>query len=285
MRIAALDFGNENQPNLELQLSKLALESEAVNNVIDTFRNTLPGLLSNLLTQYSSLGTKSDIESEVQSAKLHFGNLKIKLAHSSFLNHGSTLVSVPEGFEGNFLEYVELLSSMSVSIFQEANKTLGEYNFVLSSFITNKENKISLKDHSDLYVQIKNQRENFTKQLGTFFPTDKNVSKAKLKTVINRFTDLEPLLKSAENLNKQRKAQNLKEISSAIEKTLDLLKIIISDTENNGISKVSGNSAINISTGAYEIGKFVEFIAIYRFKVEQIVFCIEKLLKTLDTTV
>jgi hypothetical protein len=42
---------------------------------------------------------------------------------------------------------------------------------------------------------------------------------------------------------------------------------------------------MNISTGAYELGRYVEFIAIYRFRVEQVVSTIEKLMKTLETII
>lgn len=285
MTAMTLDFVSDTGICVDRQMRRLALEASAISNVIETFKDTLPSLAERLFQQFTSLNTTDDKKDEVQDIKLKFGKLKVKLPHASYLNYSKTLISVPEGFKGNLLDYVKVLSDMSTEIFQEANKTLGEYNFVLSSFITNKENKISLKDHTDLFVRIQRRREKMTTEIGSFFQSGNNVPKAYLSTAIARFNDLEVLVQSVEKLNQQRKNQNINDISAAVKKSLDLLKIIIDDTENNGIAKVSGNAAMNISSGAYELGKYVEFIAIYRFRVEQVVSTVEKLMTTLDTII
>lgn len=285
MTAMILDFDTDNTVCVDRQMRRLALEADAISNVIETFTNTLPSLAEELYTRFTGLVVGNDLKDEVQDIKLTFGKLKVKLPHASYINYSKTLISVPEGFKGNLLAYVSLLSSMSTEIFQEANKTLGEYNFVLSSFITNKENKISLKDHTDLFLRIQRRREELTTDIGTFFPEGSNLSKQYLGDAIHRFNDLEDLVQSVEKLNQQRKNQNIKDISEAVKKSLDLLKIIVDDTKNNGIAKVSGNAAMNISKGAYELGKYVEFIAIYRFRVEQIVSTVEKLMHSLDTVI
>lgn len=282
MPAMTLDFDTDITLSLESHMSRLALEAGVIGNVIDSFKATLPQLATHLFTQYSSLTSKDDSKEAVQVIKLELGKVKVKLPHTSFLQQSKTLVSVPEGFQGNLLSYSKALSDMSVEIFQEANKTLGEYNFALSAFITNKESKISLKDHTDIFLRIKARREKLTAEISQFFTQDNNLSKAQLCSVVERFADLETLVHGTEVLNTQRKAQNIKDISDSVKKSLDLLKVIIDDTENNGIAQVSGNAALNISTGAYEIGKYVEFIAMYRFRVEQLISCIGKLLVNLE---
>jgi hypothetical protein len=282
MPVVTLDFDTEITLSLESQLARLALEASVIGNVIDSFKSALPSLASQLFSQFSLLTSEDKSKEDTQVIKLEFGKVKVKLPHSSFLQQSKTLVSVPEGFNGNLLSYAKALSDMSVEIFQEANKTLGEYNFALSAFITNKESKISLKDHTDIFLRIKARREKLTAEIGSFFSQDTNLSKAQLGDVIERFADLEVLVHGVDTLNTQRKAQNIKDISDSVKKSLDLLKIIIDDTENNGIAQVSGNAALNISTGAYEIGKYVEFIAMYRFRVEQLISCIGKLLANLE---
>lgn len=285
MRAMLFDFDTPSTLSLESHMARLSLEANAIGNVIDSFRNLLPSLSDKLRTQFDALVTEDSLKDEVNELKLTFGKLKVKLPHASYVNYSKTLISVPEGFQGNFLEYVTTLSDMSQDVFQEANKTLAEYNFVLSAFITNKENKISLKDHSDLYKAVKVKREKLSDRIAAYFPQDSNTSKAYLGDAIRRFADLDTLVHAVEKLNQQRKNQNIKDISEAVKKCVDLLKIIVEDTQNNGIVKVSGNAALNVSEGAYEIGKYVEFIAVYRFRVEQVVSSVEKLMKTLDTII
>lgn len=287
MRVMTLNFEDDVTFSLESQMSRLTLESSVTGNVIDTFKNTVPLLAESLFTQFKSLSSDKDdeLKNELIEAKLVLGKLKVKLPHASYLNQTKTLVSVPEGFKGNLLDYVNTLTGMSVELFQEANKTLGEYNFVLSAFITNKENKISLKDHTDLFLRIKARREKLTEEIAHYFPKNNDLSKAYLGEVIHRFADLEVLVTGVDRLNVQRKQQNIKDVSDSVKKCLDLLKVVIDDSKNNGMVQVSGAAAMNISNGAYEIGKYVEFIALYRFRVEQVVSTVEKLLKTLDSSI
>lgn len=286
MRAMTLDFDTEPTMSLESQMQLLALEASAISNVIETFSSIIPNLADSIYSQFKSLSQSDDnVRVKVEDAKLTFGKLKVKLPHASFISQSKTLVSVPEGFVGNLLAYCATLANMSNAVFSEANKTLGEYNFALSAFISNKENKTSLKDHTDLFVRTRARREEMTAQIKQFFPKDSDLSKAYLGDVIHRFSDLETLLHSVEKLNNQRKEHNLSAVSDSVKKSLDLLKIIIDDTKNNGIAQVSGAAAQNISQGAYEIGKYVEFISIYRYRVEQLVSTIEKLMKSLEENI
>lgn len=286
MRAMTLDFDTEPTMSLESQMQLLALEASAISNVIETFSSIIPNLADSIYSQFKSLSQSDDnVRVKVEDAKLTFGKLKVKLPHASFISQSKTLVSVPEGFVGNLLAYCATLANMSNAVFSEANKTLGEYNFALSAFISNKENKTSLKDHTDLFVRTRTRREEMTAQIKQFFPKDSDLSKAYLGDVIHRFSDLETLLHSVEKLNNQRKEHNLSAVSDSVKKSLDLLKIIIDDTKNNGIAQVSGAAAQNISQGAYEIGKYVEFISIYRYRVEQLVSTIEKLMKSLEENI
>lgn len=286
MRAMTLDFDTKTTMSLESQMQHLALEASVVSNVIETFKSIIPNLADSIYNQYKSFSQNDDnVRVIVEDAKLTFGKLKLKLPHASFVSQSKLLVSVPEGFVGNLLAYSLTLSNMSNAVFSEANKTLGEYNFALSAFISNKESKISLKDHTDIFVRTRTRREELTSNITTFFPKDSDLSKAYLGDVIHRFGDLETLLHSVERLNNQRKEHNLAAVSESVKKSLDLLNIIINDSKNNGIAQVSGAAAQNISQGAYEIGKYVEFITVYRYRVEQLVSTIEKLMKSLEENI
>lgn len=271
--------------SLESQMARLNLEAFSLGNVISSFKATLPTLTDTLKTQFTSLVNHDDVSDQVKDAKLHFGRLKVKLPYASYLNYSKTLISVPEGFKGDLLAYAQALNKMGPEIYQEANKTLGEYNFVLSSFITNKENKISLKDHTDLFVRVKQRRERLTEELNHFFKAESNLSKQYLGDAVGRFADLETLVSSVDKLRMEHQSANVRDISEAVKKSIDLLQVIVEDTEKNGIAQVSGNAAMNISQGAYELGKYVEFVSIYRFRIEQMVSTIRKLVTKLEEVI
>lgn len=282
MPTATLDFDSNPKVSLESQLQRLALEASAVSNVIDTFKGIVPSLAEKLREVYASLKSDDDLSRELKNTRNKFGDVKSKFAHASFLNYSKTAVSVPEGFKGNLLDYIQVLAGMSQEIFLEANKTLGSYNFALAAFISNKESKTSLQDHSHLFHQVAKRREELNDRLKPFFPTTSNLSKNYLGDVISRFADVEALVAQSEKLNQQRKSQNIKDITEAVKKSVDMLDIIIEDTQSNGVAKVSGAAAMNISQGAYELGKYVEFIAIYRYRVEQALTAVGSLVESLD---
>lgn len=284
MPSVALDFDDTPTVSLESQMERLALEAGAISNVIDSFKNIVPALADRLRVAYSSLTSgDDDLTKELKDTKNRFGQkVQPKLGYAKYMSFEKTLISVPEGFKGDLLSYLATLASMSQEIFAEANKTLGSYNFALAAFVTNKESKTALQDHSHLFHQVTKRREELTSKLAVYFPKPSTLSKAYLGDTIGRFADVEVLIAEAEKLNLQRKNQNIKDISDSVKKAVDLLDIIIKDTQTNGIAKVSGAAAMNISEGAYELGKYVEFISIYRFRVEQAIASVSKLVETLE---
>lgn len=277
-----LVFDENTQVSLESQLQLLALEANSITNLIDVFKNIIPNLASRISEAKNTFivnNSESDYSKNVQAS---YSKVESKLKHVQFTNVGNTLISVPEGFKGNFINYLKLLNKLSPALYSETNVILGEYNFVLSSFITNKEDKISLKDHTNLFQRAKLRREYFVKEITGFFPTDSSQSKTYLKNTIERFADIDAVVIESKRLDKVHNSQNIKAISESIQKTVQLLDIIIKNVESKGITNVSGNSAKNISEGAYEIGKLVEFIAVFRFKTDTILKSIESLLQTID---
>lgn len=282
MGTVTLDFSDAPIVSLESQLQRLALEASAIANVVDTFKTIIPTLCGKLHTAYSSLKTQDNLSSEVTKAKISYRQVSPKFSHASYLNYSKTLVSVPEGFKGNLLDYVQMLNEMAPEVFLQANKTLASYSFTLAAFITNKENKTSVQDHAHIYKNVAKQREELSAKFGVFFPKATSLSKAYLGETISRFADVDVLVQSIERLNGQRKSQNISEISESVKRCVDLLDIIVEDTQSNGLAKVSGAAALSISEGAYEIGKYVEFIAIYRYRAEQAISSATKLVQTLE---
>lgn len=268
--------------SLESRMDRLALESNILANVIGAFKNVVPELREKLVNAFDSLKGADDLTKEVNEVIKSFKKVEKKIPHASYLNVAKVVVSVPEGFKGNMLDYLTFLNSISEEIFRDANKVLGEYNVVLSSFISNKQDKITLKDHTALFKRVKERRVQITEKIATFFPTTSVTSKQRLSDVCERFADLEPMSKVVELLGRERKSHNLKEISASVRQITDLLNIVVDDVQKNGIENVSGAAAMNISEGAYELGKFIELVAIYRTLVDQSITAAKDLFEKLD---
>lgn len=281
----ALDF-DVPKISLERQLEQLAIESNVLANVIDTFRNIVPDLKTKIFEikdRLTSSTTASD--KDVKHCEELFRHLSPKIKYANYVNYSKTLVAVPESFKGNLLQYILLLNKHAPEVYSEANKLLGEYNFVLSTFISNKETKISIKDNTDIFHKAKTTRERISVEISAFFPTNNPQSRNYLGHVIERFYDLEKILEETKKLNNTHSKQNIKNIAELVNNSCDSLDIIIRNLQTDGVGNVSGNSAKNISEGAYEVAKYVEFVSAFRYNTEQAIVAVEKLFETVDRVI
>jgi hypothetical protein len=213
----------------------------------------------------------------------NFKSLNQKLEHVNFGTYNKTLVSIPEGFKGYFINYLVTLNKLQSDIYDNGSVMLKEYNSILSSFITNKEDKISLRDHTTFFNKLSKDRENINKQLDIYFTTGSN-SKSYLQNVIQRFADLDNIVGEVKNLRKKHNSQNIDKLSDQVKEAVSLLDVVIKQS-NDSIVKLSGSSAMNISTGAYEVAKFVELLSIFRFKTDQAVTSVTRLIEQLNLVI
>ena len=208
-----------------------------------------------------------------------FPELDKKLKYANFVDYNKTLVSVPEGFRGNLLDYLKLLNKVTPDVYSSANTMLAEYHTMLANFVTNKDSKISLRDETGFFKKITHHREDINKQINHYFPTGGSTSKQYLGTVIHRFADIHSLVDEVKNLDRKHVAQNLKTVNGEVQECVELLNIIIDHNEKNAISTVSGEAAMNIAAGTYEVAKYIEFLSIYRFKTMLAITAVEKLIQ------
>jgi len=268
--------------SLESQLDRLVLEASVLSNVLDTFRNVLPNL-NNKISDILSTFTNSDKDiSGVKALISEIDKFNNKKDHVDFVTYSKTLVSVPEGFTGTINDYLTTINEVNSKIYIRCNNMLTEYSSILSSYITNKEDKISMKLHNEFYKYISKERTEFTNSLDAYF-NNKTISKAYLNNVLTNFSEVNSIKEQLTKLNKSHNKTNLSNILQETNKVVSMLDIIIDNSKD--ASKVSSESALNISKGAYELAKFIELISIFNFRIIQAITTTSKLIDTLNKIV
>lgn len=271
--------------SMETHLERIALEGELVANVINTFRTAVPTFIQSLMdSKQQFMKSFQDNRNIVTDLTKKEKNAIDAARHLDFLNYGDRLISVPESFEGNLLDYAKSLRQVADIVYKVQNTVITDYKTILSSFITNKEDKLSLKDHTDFFKRIQLQREQLQKELKQFAASKTGESKAKLNTVMRRFAELEPLVKEVSLLTNAHEMTKLNHIADSVNECVDLLTIITDGMQRSTINNVSSNAALNISQGAYEVAKYVEFVSIVYFDVTVLLNCVDKLVNTLIAT-
>ena len=285
MGMMKLEFDTEERVSLEQQMERIAFESNFTENLIDLFRNALPNVVQKIheVVSNSFIAKEPDgFFSANAQLKNDFKSLKRKLEASNYLQFKDVLIEVPEGFNGNFVDYLDFQDKVFNTMINNGNELLTEYSFILSAFITNKENKLSLKDHTGFYRKVQTDRDRLTKEFDKFFNVNSDSPLQKLNQIVGRFEDIEDVVDKTIKLESNTKKSNLNEIQASVKKIVSYLDILIKQVQDDSITKVSGSAARNIAEGAFEIAKFVEFISLFHFRTEQSVQTTKKLLTKLN---
>lgn len=271
--------------SLETYLARLSMEEGFLSNLIDTFSKMIPSAISKISDFIPTIERSNDISEDVQRISKFAKGVSEKTKVVSFSTFEKTLVTVPESFKGNLIEFLKMLDSELPKMYADINKLLGEYTYILSAFLTQKNNQISLKDHDALFAASEKARVALEKKVSYFFTGQHNSSKQRLGQVIGRFSDLNELEQLVRSIDNQRHKKNLEQIASSVKTAVQYLSMIREQANKGGIDTVSPAAAKNIAEGALEVAKFVETITIVRYRTEQAVACVLQLFEQIDSMV
>jgi acetolactate synthase regulatory subunit len=264
--------------SLESEMSKLALEANILTNLIDQFRVVIPKLGLKLKEVVSTYNTDNQEHKElVRSSHRNLDLINKQIHQLKFIDYAKTLVAVPEGFNGSFLAYLKVLNSESQNLYKETLQIISEYNLIISAFITNKSNKISLQDYTSVFKRAEDKRKHLLEMLSAYQDPNSDLQRRYLNDVIGRWEDLPLIQAECETLLKDFHTKNLKDIKTNVNHSCELLEILIKNLNDQGFSEVSGISAQNIATGALEVAKMVEAVSIYNYKINEILKCVNVL--------
>lgn len=271
MGFSIIDSNDNHKPSLELGIQRLALEATTLQNVIDTFRNVIPSITDKLSSIADSFIPTDDHTESVQNLKKFVQTHKTDIDNVGIVNHASTLLPVPEGFhaKSKILPFLDHLVKISPDVTKGLQEILSEYQIVLSTFISNKDAKTSIKDHTQFYQRIKKQRLTLTEGVQSFFDPKVDRSRLPFSSIYEQTSDIYTAVDRIDALNMARKKHDLMFVKKQVANSVELLKLVTEQSEKREITEISGAAAMDLSNGAFEVGLWVEFAAIYHFRMEQ----------------
>lgn len=257
--------------NLDSELKRLTMEASVMSNVIDTFRSILPSLSSKLSSIASNLQPSDDHTKSVEELVRFADKHKEVIREVGIVKHSDTLIPVPEGFDdkAKMCSYLDDLIKAAPSIAQGIQEILSEYQIVLSTFISNKDAKTSLRDHSTFYKRIQKQRVDVSAPLISYF--DKGIDRSRLPfgSVYDQSMEVCTAVEKASQLNKLRSKQDLKLVKNQVAECSNILDMIVQRSHSQDITEISGAAAMDLSDGAMEVANWVELVSIFHFRMEQ----------------
>ena len=262
-----LSFDTDTNLSTEHHLDMLAIEGEALSNLITVFRNSIPDFATAIKASSASISSLFDSNKKTIDELSKDQKLAVLAAnHVDWLNYGTRSVAVPENFKGTLSDYAGTLLYVSKELYQISTAAMADYSTILATFISNKDDKLALKDHTAFYKRLSARREELNNKLAAFTKAHAPGATS-IRSVIPRASDLEPLIRSAIQLDKENSVDRLKDFRDSINKSSDLLDIIIERAKDGDIEKISPAAAMNISKGAYEVAKIAEFYGVVYYDI------------------
>ena len=260
-----------NSIDLDKEIQRLAMEASVVANVISTFRSILPSLSSKLSDLAANFKPIDDHSKTVEELRKFADTNKDTIREVGIVKHSDTLIPVPEGFDNkaNMCQYLDCLIKSSSTITQGIQEILSEYHIVLSTFLSNKDAKTSLRDHSSFYKRIQKSRLNVTEPLSSYFDSGVDRSRLPFGKVYDQSAEVLTAVEKVVELNKIRAKHDLGFVKTQVKECSDLLGMIVDRSEKEDLTEISGAAAMDLAEGAMEVGFWVELVSIYHFRVEQ----------------
>lgn len=281
-RFVSVEPTAHTKQDMERAIRRIALESQLSGNLIGLFRDQIPGFYLNVKNQADSLyGIASQLfdakSKEEDYSKLGYfsqeqfniisDDVISKLPAYSYSAISSTVIYVPENFSGDLLDYMQFMVRNDEKVIYEASlNLLSVYETILADFLSNKDSKVSLISHDHLYKKAVKTTEDLGDTHKKFFPLNTNKSRARLGDCFSRLADVQEFSKLYPSLLNTFNKAPVKAIKQASDRCVSLLELVCDAAQKEEVKEISSATTNNIATGAYEMGKLLEMLAVHRMR-------------------
>ena len=270
----------DSTPSLELTLESIALEANILTNAVSTIRNLFPNLLRGISNSFNKQDNLPEVEvlyTKLQSSALY------KLKHVNHLDLESLSVVVPEGFISDYITALKVSVDGINYMNNVANNVLKNYKVYVSMVISNRDDKISLKDHTPHYKDYARSRDIINQEFSKLYKKNSFEVSLPFTRLVKRNSDVNVIFHETNKLVDLLKMIDVRNVKDQTNSISDLLQIVIDQVEAKKIDNVSPETLKNLATGAYEVAKQVETFSACYFRIKTIVESINTFTKQLDS--
>lgn len=249
--------------SLESAVTGIAMEANLLADTLQTIKKFVPSLIHGVKDKvhyiFSKFGKIEEITKDQRKA--------IELLKSAeYTTLADLSVFVNEGYQGKLVDYVDALDKVVDHMFSVVN-IVKEYKTFLSIILTNKEKQKSLEDSRFIYNNSQDEGDNIDHLLVKFNKKNSYKTKVTFKEVFDRNSDVEVFIKKMQALRRKVDTIDLNALKNDVDTTTSILDMFIKQVTSGDISDVSPEVLKNLSTGAYQVAKDVEWFAAGRYRI------------------
>ncbi len=252
-----------------LEVDQIALEANVLSNMFNSLRTIFPSIVNKVKAKLGEVDEELKLL-EQEGIQLTTRDKQIfnKLKKVNYLDISQIAIIVPEGFESKYLNYGVYIEETLNNLNKLKNEVLVPYKLYLTTFIANRDAKISTVDKTLEYDKLSLARKDSNDTNESFFKIGSVQSKQRLGTVVTRNADIILLNNKVEILENKLKVVNVSDVKNTSKECIVLLDTIIKMLGEKKFSNVSPETAKNLAKGAFEVAKEVEYFAVSYYRVK-----------------
>ena len=251
----------------------LNLFKETVKGIFEKFSNfEFSEGFSAIFKWYDSLSNVSldNINRSFGTMNNKVKDLAKKKGDLNFVLYNDILLPVPDGFKGNWTEYVETMMKHREQLIKTSLGSLDEFQVFISAFLSNKDSRIALQDNRNINLGKAKVRIEQTKAFDSFFDPSGYNQRATVGKTFNSTADLHQGLKLSMDHWNYVKEVDLKGVESKVGILAERINTLISIYENHKDIEVSKQALLNIAEGSYETACQIEHMALFVARSEMV---------------
>lgn len=248
---------------------QLALEAEVLGNMAQSIAKFFPSVFKDFnegASKYLSNLTAWTFDTfKLQGFTKRESSYLDELVKVPFAEMENFKVPVPEGFKGNLNAYTALLIEDKAYFYDTFVPALENFYVILSSVVTNKDARLSLRDDVQAYKKLAQMRTARDKAEQKFF-TNSNEAQIKFPIAFENAGEVGSYYTKLNELSTHDHSQLLKMVKDKIVSIGSVVNALVEMTESGAIKNVTPEVVKSLHAGTYEMASQIEFFAIYLYR-------------------
>lgn len=264
--------------------NRLSLEGDISFDVVSLVQNVIPTMTSKLNEAIDSITTtlgntsvlpkvittdSNEDEINLDTFKHLLSEYTLKEPAYNYTFLSEVVVSIPEGFSGSMISYMDFVlkaSSTTTGLSRVTLSLLKDYHAFLAQFVTNKDMRAHSSDALPIYKQAQDIYKHHQKEFNSYFPINNGKSKSRLGYIFERLADVKESFSLSKQLFQTYNEAPMVAIKEQADKCAQLLNTITMSDNKQYVDNVSKASAKKIADGAYILAQLLEITAVYRIQ-------------------
>lgn len=260
----ALPHDVELNLTMEHCLQAITMESALLENILGVIKKYLPGLSNGFKEKVSVLADASLQQPEELPQNLK--KVSIVLQSVNYTTLEKIQVNVHEGFDSKLLHAIPVLNAL-IDHFKYVEKLSSDYRAFLSTLISNKDSRLSVKTQQALYKASDKLMEELNGNLKDIYKAKSYTTKRDFVDMFDRNSDAEKFLVAMDSIQRKLNTVSLKDMRAGVDVCATYLDMFIESIKSGTIDNVSNEVIKDIAAGSYQIAKEAEFVAANYYRI------------------